>query len=83
MLELHNVSIKAHLDNNIPYFTENVADSFVSVSGGEIFCPTFEDTNKMFTNYLSKTKFDEYKDLQDPIIGISADGSMGWTAVQV
>ena len=83
ILSLHKASIAAHLEKNIPFFTQDVSDDFVTVSRGEISKPTKEETNIMFTNYLENTEFSEYRDLQEPIIGFSKDGSMAWSIVQV
>ena len=83
ILALHKASIDAHLEKNIPFFTQDVSDEFITVSKGEIYKPTKEETNAMFTNYLENTEFSEYRDLQEPIIGFSKDGSVAWTIVQV
>lgn len=37
----------------------------------------------MFDSYLSNTTFTEYKDLREPIIGYSKDGSIAWSIVQM
>jgi len=83
ILALHKASIDAHLEKNIPFFTQDVSDDFVTVSRGDIYKPTKEETNTMFTNYLENTEFFEYRDLQEPIVGFSRDGSIAWTIVQV
>ena len=83
LLALHKAGIQAHLEKNVPFFVQDVSDDFISVSRGEIHRPTIEDTRSMFTNYLENATFSEYKDLQEPIIGLSNDGSLGWAIVQV
>lgn len=83
ILALHKASIDAHLEKNIPYFTQDVSDEFISISRGEILRPTKEETHAKFTNYLENTEFSEYRDLQEPIVGFSKDGSVAWTIVQV
>ena len=83
MLALHKASIDAHLEKNIPFFTQDVSDKFVSVSRGEINKPSKEETTAMFTSYLENTEFSEYRDVQEPIIGFSKDGSIAWSIVQV
>ena len=35
------------------------------------------------SDYLNNTTFTEYRDLQEPIIGFSKDGSVAWSIVQV
>ena len=83
ILALHKASIDAHIEKNIPFFTQDVSDEFITVSKGEIYKPTKEETNAMFTNYLENTEFSEYRDLQEPIIGFSKDGSVAWIIVKV
>lgn len=83
ILALHKASIDAHLEKNIPYFTQDVSDEFISISRGEILRSTKEETHAKFTNYLENTEFSEYRDLQEPIVGFSKDGSVAWTIVQV
>ena len=83
ILALHKASLDAHLEKNIPFFTQNVSDKFISVSRGEINKPSKEETTTMFTNYLENTEFSVYRDLQEPIIGFSKDGSVAWSIVQV
>ena len=36
-----------------------------------------------FEEYLQNTEFDEYRDLIDPIVRVSADGTLGWLICQV
>lgn len=83
ILALHNAGITAHLENNIPFFTQGIADDYLSVSRGSINKPAHDDIQAMFTHYLGMTTFTEYKDLQDPIIGFSQDGSVAWSIAQV
>jgi hypothetical protein len=36
-----------------------------------------------FKEYLDNTEFDEYRDLIDPIVRVSDDGTLGWVIAQV
>ena len=83
ILALHRAAIQAHLDKNVEFFVQNVSGDYVTVSRGELFYPTEEETRTRFSNYLHNTTFTEYRDLQDPIIRISQDGTMAWSIVQV
>jgi hypothetical protein len=42
-----------------------------------------EEIAAQFTDYLSQTTFSEYRDLREPIVGFSKDGSLAWSVVQV
>ncbi len=83
ILALHKGSIDAHLNRDVDFFTRNVVDDYVVVSRADIFFPTKEETRAQFSNYLNRTTFSEYRDLRDPIIGFSEDGSLAWSIVQV
>ena len=83
ILALHKASIDAHLNRDVDFFTRNVAEDYVIVSRADIFYPTKEETRAQFSNYLNRTTFSEYRDLRDPIIGFSEDGSVAWSIVQV
>ena len=82
ILALHKTSIQAHWDKDIDYFTHDVADGYLSVSNGEIHTHTPGEIETQFTKYLQNTTFSEYKDLREPLVRISSDGSMAWLIAQ-
>jgi hypothetical protein len=55
----------------------------MSVGRGEIRNPTKGEITAQFSNYLNNTTFTEYRDLREPIINFSNDGSIAWSVVQV
>ena len=83
ILNIHKSTIDAHWNKNIDFFTQDLSEDFISVINGEIRKPTKEEIRTNFSNYLENTTFIEYKDLQEPIIGFSKDGSIAWSIVQV
>ena len=83
LLDLHKVNIAAHLEKDVDFFVKNISDDYFSVSWGDIRHPTKEEIITQFTNYLGSTEFEEYRDLIDPIIKVSDDGSLGWSIVKV
>jgi hypothetical protein len=83
ILALHKATIDAHWKKDIGFFTKDLADDFFPVGNGEIRKPTKAEINAQFTSYLNNMKFTEYRDLQEPIIGFSKDGSTAWSIVQV
>jgi hypothetical protein len=83
LLEIHNTFIKAHLEKNVDFFVQDLAEQYVFVARGEISHPTPEDIRSNMSDYLDNTEFSEYRDLEEPIIGFSKDGSLGWSIVRV
>jgi len=83
ILDLHKNLIEAHWNKDIEFFVRDISDDFISVGNGEIRKPTKEELQSSFTSYLNNTTFTEYKDLQEPIIGFSEDGSLAWSIVKV
>ena len=83
LLNLHQETIDAHLKKDVDFFVKNISDDYFSVSQGELNHPTKEEITAKFTSYLGSTDFLEYRDLIDPIIRVSDDGSLGWSIVSV
>ncbi len=83
VLAIHNASLRAHWERDPYYFIQNLSDDYITVSNAEIKKPTKDEIFSIFSNYLSKTTFLEYRDTHDPIIGYSADGSVAWLIAQV
>jgi hypothetical protein len=83
ILDLHNALIYAHWNKDVDFFTKDISENYFSVGNGEIRRQTKSEIAERFTNYLNNTTFTEYKDLQEPVIGFSKDGSLAWSVVQV
>lgn len=83
ILGLHKDLIDAHLNKDVDFFVKNISDDYFSGGNGEISYPTKDEIVERFSNYLNNTTFTNYKDLQEPVIGYSQDGSVAWSIVQV
>ncbi|MCP4538135.1 MAG: nuclear transport factor 2 family protein [Chloroflexi bacterium] len=83
ILALHQALIDAHLNKDVDFFVQDLSDEYMSISRGEILKPTKEEILARFDSYLNNTEFTEYRDLCEPIIGFSRDGSIAWSIVQV
>jgi len=83
ILDLHKQGIKAHLNKDVDFFVQNISENYMSVSKGEIHKPSKDEIKSKFSDYLSNTTFIEYRDLQEPIIDFSDDGSVAWSVVRV
>jgi hypothetical protein len=83
ILDLHAAFIDAHLNADVETLLENQADQLYFVARGEVEVRTVEGTRTLLSDYLQDTVFTEYRDVQPPIVEVSADGSLGWSIVQV
>lgn len=83
ILDFHKKFIDDHLTKNIDSFIEDYAEDYIFVAHGEINHPSEEEFKESFSNYLNSTVFSEYRDLDEPIIGFSKDGSLAWSIVKV
>jgi len=83
ILGLHKTLIDAHLNKNVDFFVQDISEDYMSISHGEIRRPTKEEIRTQFSNYLNNATFTEYRDLCEPIVGYSKDGSVAWSIVQV
>ncbi len=83
ILELHRSFIKAHLDKDAAYIARFTAPDYVSVSDGRVERMNARQMEARLSDYLGATRFREYRDLAEPVIGVSRDGSLAWAIVQV
>lgn len=83
LLGLHTQLIQAHLDGDVDSWMTIEADSFVSANGGQITFPSADQRRQQRTRYLANARFDRYRDVRDPIVRVSADGTLGWLIAEV
>jgi len=83
ILDLHKKTIEAHWNKDVGFFIKDISEDYMSVGSGELRNPTKEEITSQFSNYLNNTTFTEYRDLREPIINFSNDGSIAWSVVQV
>lgn len=83
ILAIHRAYIEAHLNHDVDFFVCDFPDDFVSISRGEISHPTREEFRAMLSRYLNNVTFSEYRDLCEPSVRFSKDGSLAWLTMQV
>ena len=83
ILGIHQELIKAHLEKNLELLVHNLSDTYISVKNGDILRPDKDEVRAGLTDYITNTTFTEYIDLQEPVIGLSDDGTVAWAIVQV
>ena len=83
LLTIHHDLIRAHLTNDPSLSVQTILENFASVKDGEITFPDRDEVLSGITDYISNTTFSEYRDLQEPVIGLSEDGTVGWVIARV
>jgi hypothetical protein len=80
---LHEKVMRAHRESNVELVLEDDADEAVVAGRGVVSRPTREDRRTRMGPYLKSTVFEVYRDMVDPVVEVSADGSLGWVIVQI
>jgi hypothetical protein len=80
---LHAKTMRAHKDSDAALLLADQAPDMVIVNRGEVTRPSLEERRAGFGSYLGRTVFSEYRDLVEPVVKVSNDGSLGWVIVQV
>jgi ketosteroid isomerase-like protein len=83
ILGLHRADIKAHLNKDVDHLVQGQSADFIAVHSGEVRRPTLGETRAALARYLGSSAFTEYRDLVEPVVGVSPDGSTAWSIVQV
>ncbi len=80
---LHDKAIRAHQQGKVELLLEDETDEYVVANRGEVTRPTLADRKARLGPYLQGTRFQEYRDVAEPIVTVSADGTLGWVVAQV
>jgi len=78
LLKTHQKDRQAHLRTDVDLLLADHSDEFISVRSGKIAKSKKADTRKMFEGYFKGAHYYEWDDLEQPIVRVSNDGSMGW-----
>ena len=81
--KLHQQLIQAHIDGQVDRWMAIESDSFVSVNRGQVTFPGAADRRAQRAAYLRDASFSIYRDLREPLVRISEDGSLGWLIAEV
>jgi hypothetical protein len=80
---LHAKVMRAHRESKIDILMEDEAPDYVIANRGKISGPTLDQRRNGLGPYLRSTAFSEYRDMVEPVVKVSADGTLGWVVVQV
>ncbi len=80
---LHEQVMRAHRESNIDLLLEHDAPDFALGNRGEISRPSLAERRARLGSYLRSTRFEEYRDVSEPVVTVSKDGTLGWVMAQV
>lgn len=80
---IHLRILQAHRDRDAEAWTALEADTVVVGSRGEVFLSPRAERLERRRQYLARTRFSVYRDLQPPIVRVARDGSQGWLLASV
>ncbi len=75
--------MRAHRESDVELLLEDEGADYVVANRGEITRPTLQQRRERLGPYLRATRFSEYRDLVEPVVGVSDDATSGWVVVQV
>ena len=80
---LHEKVMRAHRESNVDLILEDDAVEAVVAGRGVVSRPTLEARRARLGPYLKATAFEVYRDMVEPVVVVSADGTLGWVIVQI
>ncbi len=83
ILQLHQTLIDAHIQQKPDVLFDTIAEDYVAVANGDVQFRQKDEFRAALGEYIQSTHFTEYRDLREPIVGFSDDGSLAWSIVQV
>ncbi|MCP3981786.1 MAG: hypothetical protein GY716_20990 [bacterium] len=83
LLRMHRDVLRFHVENDLDGWMAHESEHYVSANGGEITHPSIAERRARLQPYLDATTFTEYRDLVEPEVRISNDGTLGWVVCQV
>lgn len=83
LLELHEKALRAHREQNVALLLGDETDDYVVVSRGEVHTPPKRAREESLGPYLRSTRFASYEDTREPMVKISADGTLAWVIARI
>lgn len=82
LLRVNQRQREAHLEHDARAMVETLADGFVSIEDGVVSRPGRSQLMARFQAYFARVRIHEWEDVGEPLVQVSADGSLAWMAVQ-
>jgi hypothetical protein len=83
ILQIHEEMAEAHLAGDVDLWLASQSNEYISVNSGEIRIRDKAERRAGLTPYLERTDYSVFRDLREPIVVISDDGSLGWMITQL
>ncbi|MBO6575615.1 MAG: DUF4440 domain-containing protein [Rhodothermales bacterium] len=83
LLAMHAELLRAHRDNDVEAWMAIEADTTLSVNGGEISFSHAAERRSEREAYLGSAEFEIYRDVAEPEVTVSVDGTLAWLAAEV
>ncbi|WP_408024313.1 SMP-30/gluconolactonase/LRE family protein [Tenacibaculum sediminilitoris] len=74
LIQSNELQRLAHMENNAQLLVDQIADTMISISDGQIQKISNQDIKKRFSNYFTNVQYTSWDDVQNPIIHLSEDG---------
>ncbi|HEX9189953.1 MAG TPA: hypothetical protein VGB87_22945, partial [Vicinamibacteria bacterium] len=79
----HQADRWAHFQRDVDLLLEGQAAAFISATRGDLLRASPSDTRSRFERAFSSARYLEWDDLEQPVITVSDDGTLGTTLVRV
>ncbi|HEY4612557.1 MAG TPA: hypothetical protein VII11_06205 [Bacteroidota bacterium] len=83
LLNAHESVLEAHRNNDVDIWNSLEAETLVVANRGDIHRAARADREEGRRAYFAEATFSVYRDVQPPLVTVSADGSLGWLIAQV
>lgn len=83
LLGAHETILAAHRTSNVGAWMDVETDTIVVGSRGGIQMVDGAGRRRMREAYLGSTQFSAYRDVGEPVVRVSADGTLGWVIAEV
>jgi len=83
LLRLHGELLEAHLTGDVDRWMAIESEHYVSANGGRVTFPGLAVRRSGRADYLEGAEFEVYRDVREPIVRVSEDGSLGWLIAEV
>lgn len=83
LLQLHRSAREAHFQTDVDSLLSRAGDPLIYVRDGRLLRRSKAELRSQFERYFESARYDEWDDLEPPIVQVSGDGTLGWTISRV
>lgn len=82
LLQINEKQRTAHMTNDAALLVNSMADSVITVDGGNIYRSSRQQVQDRFTAYFKTVKYFKWDDMEAPVIHIAPGGTMATVSVR-